>query len=277
VSGQSPSTHSARVAGLFDRAADLYESTGVEFFAVFGRWLVEAAALKPGERVFDVGSGRGAVTIPAATAVTARGHVVARDLAPRMVELLSADVAARGLTNVDVGIDDAQSPSFEPESFDCVLAGLMVFLLPDPLAALQTWRGLLRPDGRLAISTFGVDDERWRWTGDLWEFAPAEQRPAGNDLVDRRWRTAAHVREVVEGAGYRDVSSHDRELLVRFRDVEQWDAWSHSQGQRAMWERIPPERHDDVRRVAAEHMEAIRDADGTVPMRSTLRITTARR
>jgi SAM-dependent methyltransferase len=265
------------VSGVFNRAADLYESVGVEYFSVFGRWLVEGSALQAGQRVLDLGCGRGAVTLPAAAAVTASGHIVARDLAPRMVELLSADVAAHGLSNVDVRIDDAQSPRVEPDSFDRVLAGFLVFMLPDPLAALQTWRGLLRPSGRLAFSTFGPDDERWSWASTLWQFVPPEQRPTGNDLVDRRWRDAAYVQDVVASAGYSDVVSHERELLVRFRDVEQWDAWSHSQGQRAMWERIPPERHDEVRHAAAEHLARIRDADGTMHLRSTVRITTARR
>jgi 2-polyprenyl-3-methyl-5-hydroxy-6-metoxy-1,4-benzoquinol methylase len=54
------------VVGVFDRAAASYESVGIEYFSVFGRWLVDAATLRDGERVLDVGAGRGAVTIPAA-------------------------------------------------------------------------------------------------------------------------------------------------------------------------------------------------------------------
>jgi cyclopropane fatty-acyl-phospholipid synthase-like methyltransferase len=50
------------------------ESVGIDYFSVFGRWLVEGAQLVPGERVLDVGCGRGAVTIPAAIAVGATGH-----------------------------------------------------------------------------------------------------------------------------------------------------------------------------------------------------------
>jgi ubiquinone/menaquinone biosynthesis C-methylase UbiE len=272
----TPADDNRIVVGVFNRAAETYESIGVEFFSLFGRWLVEAAAPAPGERVLDVGCGRGAATIPAALTVGAAGHVTAFDLAPRMVELLQADIAARGLNNVDVRIGDAQAPGGEPASFDCVLASLVIFLLPDPDAALRAWFQLLRPGGRIAIATFGADDERWSWMRDLRRFVPEERRRS-RDLADPRWRDAQHVRDMLSGAGFSDVVSREREQIVRFRDVDHWVTWTHSQGQRFLWEQIPASRHDEMTRIAAEYMQSYRDPDGTIPLRSILRITTGRR
>jgi hypothetical protein len=64
---------------------------------------------------------------------------------------------------------------------------------------------------------------------------------------------------------------------VHFRDPDQWVAWTRSHGFRFMWELVPPPRHDELARVAAEHMQSYRDPDGTIPMRSILRTTTGRR
>jgi 2-polyprenyl-3-methyl-5-hydroxy-6-metoxy-1,4-benzoquinol methylase len=48
----------------------------------------------------------------------------------------------------------------EPEgSFDAVVAGFIVFFMADPAAAVSRWARLLRPGGRLALSTFTETSE----------------------------------------------------------------------------------------------------------------------
>jgi SAM-dependent methyltransferase len=257
----------------------MYESVGVEYFSTFGRWLVEAASLAAGECVLDVGCGRGASTIPAAVAVGPLGQVAARDLAPRMVELLRRDVTARRLRNVTVDVDDAQAPMGEPGSFDCILAGLVIFFLDDPDLALRSYRRLLRPGGRVALSTFAADDERWAWLRRLSELIPPELLPtkASAGRPDREAWTEQRLHARLQSAGFTDVVSRERELVVHFRDVDQWLAWSRSHGQRGIWELIPEARLDDARELVATHLSALRDKDHMIPLRSVLRVTTARR
>lgn len=52
-------TYKAHVTAAFDRAAGSYDRLGVTFFTPMGRRLVERVDPKPGERVLDVGCGRG--------------------------------------------------------------------------------------------------------------------------------------------------------------------------------------------------------------------------
>lgn len=103
---------------------------------------------------------RGAVLIPAADAVGAGGRVTGVDLAPGRVARTAA--AAAGRPQVTVLVGDAQAPDFPPGSFDVPTAGLVLFFLPDPAAALAAYRRVLRPGGRLAFSAFAAHDPLYR-------------------------------------------------------------------------------------------------------------------
>src|SRR5579863_9486593 len=71
--------------------------------ATFGRRLLTAAALEPGERVLDVGCGNGAVSLEAARAVGPGGHVTGLDLSAPML-----GVARRRAEEQGIDIDFVQ-------------------------------------------------------------------------------------------------------------------------------------------------------------------------
>ena len=100
------------VAAVFGRTADRYDSV-IPFFTSFGALLVEAAALEPGQRVLDMGCGRGATLLPASVAVGPMGRVVGIDLAEEMVALLGADLEAAGVENATVRVGNAQALDME--------------------------------------------------------------------------------------------------------------------------------------------------------------------
>ncbi|WP_327084894.1 methyltransferase domain-containing protein [Nonomuraea sp. NBC_01738] len=142
------------MAGVFDRASDTYEQVGVPFFAPVGAELVRQAAPAPGDRVLDAGCGTGASLIPAAQAVGEHGRVVGLDLAPGMLAIAARSIGDHGLANATVLRGDAEHAAdlLPGERFDVVLAGMMLYFLPDPPAAVRSMAALLRPGGRLAAS-----------------------------------------------------------------------------------------------------------------------------
>ncbi len=84
-----------------------------------------------------------------ALAAAALGHrVSAIDLAPAMLDELTATAKARGLA-VDARLGDAVAPDFPAESFDAVTNRHLLWTLRDPTSAMANWRQLLRPGGRL--------------------------------------------------------------------------------------------------------------------------------
>lgn len=269
---------SAAVAAVFDRAAPSYDSVGVDYFRPIGRRLVDRLGPRPGESALDVGCGRGAVLLPLAEAVLPGGSVTGIDLAPAMVEAAMAHVRQRGWAHVDVRVADARAPALPAASFDVVGCSLVLFFLPDPGEALHAWHGLLRPEGRLGLTTFGPQDTRWTAVDEVFRpFLPQTLLDA--IAAGRRgpFSSDAGVEALVRQAGFDDVRTETFDLHVTFDDAAQWHRWTWSQGQRVMWESVPPEHRDAVRADAFEVLEGCRDADGRIAFDQTVRITLGRR
>ncbi|HUS17706.1 MAG TPA: methyltransferase domain-containing protein [Chloroflexia bacterium] len=110
---------------------------------------LDLAALRPGERVLEVGCGTGEVALRAARRVRPGGLVVGIDAAPEMIAV--ARRKARGTAHFEV--QPVEAMSFPAGSFDVVLSSLMMHHLPGALKvrALGEVRRVLRPGGRLVI------------------------------------------------------------------------------------------------------------------------------
>jgi ubiquinone/menaquinone biosynthesis C-methylase UbiE len=95
----------------------------------------------------DVGCGTGFLSLELA----ARGHrVTGIDLAPAMLALARQKAAAQGFS-VRFEQADAETLPFAAGSFDLVISRHVLWTLPHPEAAIDNWKRVLRPGGRLAI------------------------------------------------------------------------------------------------------------------------------
>ncbi|WP_410663903.1 class I SAM-dependent methyltransferase [Amycolatopsis sp. lyj-84] len=265
------------MALLFDRTAKTYDALGVDFFSAFARELLDRAGLVPGERVLDVGCGRGAVLFPAAGRVGAGGSVLGIDLSSAMIERTAKDIEDRGLANASVSLMDAQEPTLDDAAFDVVLASFVVFFLPDPVAGLRSWHRLLAPGGRLGVTTFGADDPRWAAVREV--FKPFVTPELAWTMAVRAgsFATVESFGQAVESAGFTGVTSVERVYPVKFADPGHWITWSWSHGQRLFWELIPEDRLDAVRQAVLAELEPLREPDGSVVLAQTVRYTTAHR
>jgi Methyltransferase domain len=135
-------------AALFDRTADTYDQLGVDMFHSVAERLVVELSPTAGVRALDVGCGRGGTLARLARAVLPHGDAIGIDLSPRLVELPKADLEAAGV-HAEVGVGDAIAPEFDRAGYDLIAASLVVFSLPDPVAALRAWRRLLVDGGRV--------------------------------------------------------------------------------------------------------------------------------
>ncbi|MEO3929133.1 methyltransferase domain-containing protein [Micromonosporaceae bacterium B7E4] len=266
----------AALVGAFDRGAAAYDQLGVDFFGPPGVELVRRAGVRTGQRVLDVGCGRGAVLVPAARAVGVTGRVVGVDLAPAMVELTRAEVRAAGLSQAEVELGDADSPSLPPGEFDVVLGGFVVFLLSDPVAALHGYRRLLCPGGRIGMTTFASQDPRFteamrRLAG----YLPADRRRSPTAEQDALFATADSTAALLRETGYRDVDVTEAAFQSRFRDVEHWSAWLWSHGARSLLEQIPAQRLPEAFAEVTPLVEGARAVDGDLVFTTTVRFAVA--
>jgi ubiquinone/menaquinone biosynthesis C-methylase UbiE len=232
-----------RIAAVFDRAAATYDQVGPPFFAHFGHRLVELAGCAPGEVVLDIATGRGAALFPASAAVGPSGHVIGIDIAPAMIAATRAEVAARGSANITLQPMDAAALDFDDATFDTVVCGFAVFYLPDPLAALREWQRVLKPDGRLAVSTwldpFGPE---LQWLEPLQRTVlPSPTAPAGNDAEAPVFDTSGGLTALLARAGFTTVAVHVETARFVYPDEETWWAWLWSHGIRDWLETVERE------------------------------------
>ena len=264
------------MATLFDRLADSYDAVGVEFISPIAAGLVAELAPRPGERVLDVGCGKGAALVPLAAAVAPDGEAVGIDVSPGMVAQARAAAEAAGV-DVVVEVGDAMGPDVGDEPFNVIASSLVLFFLPDPLAALRSWRPLLADGGRIGVSTFGPLSERWRTTVDaeLHRHAPQGVKDARTDGQQGPFSSDAGMEELLSAAGFRDPRTVTVTVTPRFDDPEHWQRFSMSVGQRRFWEAIPPEQLDEVTATLFAAVDACRDEQGRIGFDQVVRYTLA--
>jgi ubiquinone/menaquinone biosynthesis C-methylase UbiE len=114
--------------------------------------ILKGADIHPGQIVLEVGCGTGYFTLPAARLVGEQGCLVAMDVLPEAIELVSRKVQVTNLKNVRVIKGDALGTGLDAESFDTVL---LFGVIPAPMLPLNRLlpeiHRVLKANGSLAV------------------------------------------------------------------------------------------------------------------------------
>ncbi len=144
-----------RAAATYNAAADFYDDDANSFWDRFGRRTIERLDLKRGAHVLDVCCGSGASAIPAAQAAGPDGSVLGIDLAERLLESARAKAKAQGLKNIEFRRGDMLDLGIQESRFDAVVCVFGIFFVPDMTAAVRALWKVVRPGGKLAVTTWG--------------------------------------------------------------------------------------------------------------------------
>lgn len=259
---QDSEAKKALVADWFGRAASIYFSP---FFSYPGIRLVELAGVQPGTQVLDVCTGIGAVLLPATGAVGLDGHVTGIDIVEEMVRGAATDIVQRGLSNAHAQQMDAERLEFPDASFDYVLCGFGIGLIPDLNGALKEMLRVLKPGGVLAASTWAEGNE----LAAIYRQLADDFRVPQPCLGSNRLSTAPLLNEALESAGCASVQVTAEQVKVIFDSKQEYWAQRMPIEQLAA-EELASDRQGPFRRAVFDLLEDYIYVDGVHEVRNVL-------
>lgn len=120
--------------------------------------MLKALAIKPGQAVCDMGCGNGFYTLKLAKLVGKTGRVLAVDIQPEMLRLLEARANEQALKNVELIQGSVIDPKLPEGELDLIMLVDVYHEFSYPEQMLRAMRQALKPDGRLVLVEFRLED-----------------------------------------------------------------------------------------------------------------------
>ena len=250
----------AKAAATYNAASDHFDDEPLGFWDRYGTRTVERLALSAGSTVLDVGCGTGASAIPAASIVGPGGHVIAADLAERLLDLARDKARRKGLRNLEFRYGDMEALGYPDALFDAVISVFSIFFVADMTKRVaELWR-MVRPGGQLAITTWGP--RMFEPGSRAWWNAVKAHAPNLHSAFTpwERITTVEAVRDLLAGAGVPDptvVAESGRQSL---RTGDDW--WMIVMGSGYRWT-VDQMNAETVRRVREDNLRQLRDCRAT--------------
>ena len=231
-------------------------------------WMLERAELAPGQRVLEVACGTGSTGVAVAPLVAPGGSVLLSDVADAMVDGARGRAAEAGVENTDFAVLDAQDLGLPDESFDVVICGFGLMLMPDPIAAAREASRVLRPGGRLVLTVWAEEHANpWLATAfralmeELGAPEPEEGMPGPFALG-----SAERLANILSEAGFARVDVERVELVEPHESPDSW--WSAVETSAgplvAMLAALPDETRAAVRERALERAREFQTPSGSL-------------
>lgn len=144
----------ATIAKAYERWAPIYDLVFGQVFKP-ARLASIAAAERIGGRILEVGVGTG-ISLPD---YSSANRLTGVDLSEPMLRKAQDKVRSLNLRQVEgLAVMDAEKMAFPDNSFDVIVAQLVVTTVPNPEATLDEFVRVLKPDGEIVlVSRVGAD------------------------------------------------------------------------------------------------------------------------
>ena len=119
----------------------------------FGNWIFSNYKITKGMKVLELGCGTGDMWKGHEDLIKTCSKLVLSDFSEGMLENAKANIGSN--VNVEYQIIDIQDIPFEDESFDVVIANMMLYHVPDMARGLSDVCRVLKTGGAFYCATFG--------------------------------------------------------------------------------------------------------------------------
>jgi len=227
--------HKQWVGRIFDCVASQYGEGSCSFFNYFGKRLVEQSPIEANWQALDVATGKGAISFPLAEKVGPSGRVVGIDISERMLKEMAIAAQKRGIDRIDLLQMDAEQLDFSDNSFDAVFCGFALFFFPSISKALSEFKRVLKPEGFLAVSTWGNDSELDALVNREIDLLCHTTSLAISPLWSQQT-----LQNVLEMANFKHIKIIEETKEFSYNTPEEWwqSLWAH--GTRAKIEQLSP-------------------------------------
>jgi SAM-dependent methyltransferase len=204
----------------FEEAGWEVAAAGYDFFTTttsqVAQPLLDAAGVRAGLRVLDLGTGPGDV---AAQAAKRGAAAVGIDIAAAMI-----DLARRQHPGLTFQVASATELPFPDASFDAVVGNLVILHVGEPERVARESVRVLVPGGRLALSTWDAPERSPLFAALLAAIgevgvAPPAELPDGPPFF--RFAEDAEFRRLLVGAGVSDVAIETTEVEFDFASIDE--------------------------------------------------------
>jgi SAM-dependent methyltransferase len=199
----------------FEADAAVYDRFVGRYAPQLSAALVEAARVRAGDRVLDVGCGPGGLTRALAELVGAE-NVAAIDPSTSFVA-----ACRQRVPGVDVREGAAEALPFDSRMFDAVMSQLVVNFMRDADAGVAEMRRVTREGGRVAACVWDYADGMTMLRA-FWDGARAVD-PAPPDESTMRYSNEAELGDLWQRSGLRDVETGALDVEAAYEDYD--DYW----------------------------------------------------
>lgn len=222
-------------------------------------WLIDQLRLQPGHQLVDLAAGPGDTGFMAAELIRPGGKLISSDASEGMIELARKRAAEQGVDEVEFKHLELEWIDLETASVDAVVCRWGLMFVADPLAALKEIRRVLRPGGRVALSTWDAPMHNpWATIPmltliELGHVEPPDPTAPGMfALADRE-----QLRELLESAGFTEIVVEPVAVSRSDGSVEQYltESFDLNPVLNELRERLPEPQLEEIRAKITERLE----------------------
>lgn len=238
---------------VFNTVCEQYGKGSLRFFENAASHLPALLNLKGDEKVLDIATGTGLASTLLASQLPA-GEVIGIDLSEGMLAIAKQRAGELGLGNINFQQMDMTRMALPENFFDVVNASFGVFFVEDMEYLVQHVATRLKPGGRFITTHFAKGS-----MAPMQDLIMQRLTQYGVDVPSISWArldSEAANRELLEQAGFENISHHRHQVGYHFKDAEGWWDVVWWAGYRGFVNQVAEDRVEQFKR---EHLEEIND------------------